>query len=157
LVGGVVERVLFPTFSRIQHDHTRVRNGHVQATSMVTMLTILGASLVWWNAGDIVRILFGPGWEAMIFPLQILGLGLVPRASFELSFSLTLAMGRVRVSALLQWLYATEVVIGALIGSAWGISGVAVGTTIAVFIHHTAMLLYTNRCVRGLLPHMVRM
>lgn len=157
LVGGVVERVLFPTFSRIQHDHKRVRNGHVQATSMVTMVTILGASLVWWNAPDIVRILFGPGWEAMIFPLQILGLGLVPRASFELAFSLTRAMGRVRIPALLQWVYAVEVVIGALIGSGWGIGGVAVGTTIAVFIHHMAMLFYTNRCVRGILPHMIRM
>lgn len=157
LVGGVVERVLFPTFSRIQHDLTRVRSGQVQATSMVTLLTILGATLVWWNADDIVHILFGPGWERMIFPLQVLGLGLVPRASCELSFSLTRAMGRVSVPAMLQWVYSALVVAGALIGSTWGINGVAVGTTTAIFIHHTAMLIYTNRCVPGLLPHMLRM
>lgn len=157
LIGGVVDRVLFPALSRIQHDQVRMRNAYVKVSAIVTLASSVGTVTLVWGSTSVVALMLGAGWESTILPLQVLSVALLPRASYKLSNSLVRAVGRVSGLAVRQWVYAALALAGALLGSQWGVAGVAVGTAGAIFIHHAVMLLYANSACPGLLRQMLKL
>jgi PST family polysaccharide transporter len=119
------------------------------------MLTVPGSVLLFVLAPEIVAILLGPGWEAVITPLRIFALVLLPRTAYKISGSLTRATGAMLGGALRQWVYAGEVVVGCAIGSRWGINGVAVGASMAIVLHAATMLKFSARLERGLVTRVL--
>ena len=88
--------------------------------------TTAGAIAVEAQVTEIVGILLGHRWTAVVAPLQIFALVLLPRTSYKISGSFTRARGAVLGASSRQWLYAAEVIVGCLIGSHFGVVGVAV-------------------------------
>ncbi len=156
LIGSVADKVLFPSLSRIQDDRERLARAYVLAGSLVALVTMPASVLLFVLAPEVVAVLLGPGWSAVVLPLQVFAVVLMPRTAYKISGSLTRATGAVLGGAWRQWLYAGEVVLGCAVGSHWGVVGVAVGASIAIVLHFATMLAFSARISDGLVGRVLR-
>jgi PST family polysaccharide transporter len=90
-------------------------------------------------APDLVPVAFGKRWEALVPPFQVLALGMMFRTSYRMSDSLSRATGRVYRRAWRQGLYAVMVFLGAWVGQRYGVTGVATGVLLALFLNYLLM------------------
>lgn len=139
LLGDVLDKVLFPTMSQVQNDAKRLAGAYLQGTALIALVTLPVGVVAAVLAPDLVRVAFGPGWEAAVPPFQILALGMMFRTSHRMSDSLARATGRVYRRAWRQALYAALVFAGAWVGRSWGLSGVAAGVLVALFANYLMM------------------
>jgi PST family polysaccharide transporter len=139
LFGQVLDTVLFPAMSAVQDNNSRLvsafRRGVLFIAFIVLPITVLSVIL----APEIVHIVLGKNWDAAIAPFQILAFGMLFRTSYKMSDSLTRATGAVYNRAWRQILFALFVFFGALIGTRWGLSGVAFGVLLANFSNYMLM------------------
>lgn len=156
LIGLVADKVLFPAFARMQDDGARLARAYVLVNSLVAVLTLPGSLLLFVLAPEVVGVLLGEDWSAVALPLQIFAVVLLPRTAYKISGSLMRATGAVFRGAARQWLYAAEVVAGCWIGSNWGVVGVAVGASTAIFLHFTTMLIFSARVHPGVVGSVLR-
>lgn len=141
LLGQVMDRVIFPVISRFQNDLHRVASAYLRGISLVAIITIPGSILAVLLAPELIHLLLGGGtkWDDAIVPFQIFAAGLVFRTSYKISDSLARAMGTVYRRAWRQAVYAGAVVVGAIVGTAFGLVWVAVGVTGAIVLNYLLM------------------
>jgi O-antigen/teichoic acid export membrane protein len=139
LIGDVLDRVLFPTMSRVQDDPRRLASAYLQGTAFVALLTLPAGVVAALLAPELVHVAFGSKWAELVPPFQVLALGMMFRTSYRMSDSLSRATGKVYRRAWRQALYAALVFLGAWIGQFWGVSGVAVGVLVALLINYLLM------------------
>lgn len=139
LLGDVLDKVLFPTMSRVQHDQRRLASAYLQGTALIGLVTLPAGLVAAVLARDIILVAFGTRWEAAIPPFQVLALGMLFRTSYRMSDSLSRATGRVYRRAWRQWVYAGLVFLAAWIGHFWGVTAVALGVLSALFINYLLM------------------
>jgi O-antigen/teichoic acid export membrane protein len=139
LVADVLDKVLFPTMARVQDDSRRLASAYLRATAALMLLMLPAGVVAAVLAPELVSVAFGPRWQALISPFQVLALGMMLRAGIRMSDSLSRATGRVYRRAWRQWLYAGLVFLGAWAGLRWGVTGVAGGVLIALFINYLLM------------------
>jgi len=145
LLGRVHNMVLFPAFSRAQSDKHYLGQALRVGTEATAALTL---PLCAWGlvlGPELIPLLLGPGWEEAILPFQILSLGVYFRAGYRLSASIIWATGHVFTLSASQGVYGALVIVGAIIGSNWGIPGVALATLIALFAFYALLYLLTAR------------
>jgi PST family polysaccharide transporter len=141
LLGQVMDRVIFPVISRFQRDLDRVASAYLRGIALVAMISIPGSVIAVVLAPELIHLLLGGGakWDDVIVPFQIFAAGLIFRTSYKISDSLARAMGTVYRRAWRQAVYAVAVVVGALIGTAFGLVWVAVGVTGAIVLNYLLM------------------
>lgn len=139
LLGDMLDRVLFPTMSQLQHDLRRLASAYLQGAGVLALLTLPTGVVAAVLAPELVAVAFGPRWDALVAPFQVLSLGMMFRTSSRMSDSLSRATGRVYRRAWRQGLYAAFVFLGALIGQAWGVTGVAAGVLGALLANYLLM------------------
>jgi PST family polysaccharide transporter len=135
----VLDKVLFPTMSQVQHDLRRLASAYLQGTGILVLLTLPTGVVAAVLAPELVTVVFGPRWEALVPPFQVLALGMMFRTSSRMSDSISRATGRVYRRAWRQALFAVLVFLGAWIGQRWGITGVAFGVLGALFANYLLM------------------
>ena len=138
LFGQVIDRVLFPMQAEIQHDRARLANQYRRAVSLVALVMLPLSAFVFVLAPQIVALTLGDGWSGVVTPLRLLSISLLARASYKLSDTLSRSLGLVYAAAR-QLVYAVLVVVGALIGQRWGVSGVAACVAVAVIANFGLM------------------
>jgi len=141
LLGQVMDRVIFPVLSRFQEDKQRVANAYLRGIALVAMITIPASIVVVLLGPEVIHVLLGGGtkWDDAIVPFQIFAAGLIFRTSYKISDSLARAMGTVYRRAWRQAVYAVAVIVGAFIGTAFGLVWVAVGVTGAIVLNYLLM------------------
>lgn len=139
LFGFVLDRVLFPTMARIQEDPERLVRSYRRAVATVALFALPTSGVVFVLAPEIVNSLLGGEWVAVTTPLQIFAIAILFRTSYKISDSLVRATGEVYRGAWRHGLYAIFVVVGAGLGSVWGIEGVAVGIVTAIMVQYVMM------------------
>jgi PST family polysaccharide transporter len=139
LLGDVLDRVLFPTMARVQDDPRRLGSAYLQGVAAMALVTLPAGVAAAVLAPSLITVAFGPRWEAMIPPFQVLTLGMIFRTSSRMSDSLSRATGRVYRRAWRQLLFAGMVFLGAWIGQRWGVTGVASGVLCALFLNYLSM------------------
>jgi PST family polysaccharide transporter len=141
LLGQVMDRVIFPVISRFQDDLRRVANAYLRGIALVAMITVPGSVIAVILAPEAIHLLLGGGhkWDDVVVPFQIFAGGLIFRTSYKISDSLARAMGTVYRRAWRQAVYAAAVVVGALVGTAFGLVWVAVGVTGAIVLNYVLM------------------
>ena len=139
LFGQVLERIMFPVYSRLQSDRQKatVHYGHTVALSAMVMAPISVLFVV--LGPEIVRVILGPDWSEAVIPLQILACTIVFRMGYKLNDSLTKAFGLVYQRAWRLAIYACAVAAGASGGVLWGLPGVAVGVSFAIVLNFFLM------------------
>jgi O-antigen/teichoic acid export membrane protein len=139
LLGEALDRVLFPTMSRVQGEPERLRRIFLRGLSAVTLLALPGSMLAMVLAPELIDLVLGPRWGAVTGPFQVLALGFFFRTGYRISDSLAYATGAVYRRAWRQAVYAVCVAAGAWIGHGWGLTGVAAGVLAALGVNYLLM------------------
>lgn len=140
LLGQVLDKVLFSSMSKVQHDAAVFRASYLTNLTYVNGFVIPVTVYCIALAPSIINVVLGGAWASVVWPFQILCLGMIFRTGYKVSNSAALALGLVYQRALRQWIYVVLVAAGALIGLQWGLPGAAFGVLAAIAIHHVNMM-----------------
>jgi O-antigen/teichoic acid export membrane protein len=139
LFGSVGDRVLFPAMASVQHDRARLARSYLRSMGVVALVTWPVTALLIVMGPEIISILLGAQWGAVVLPFQLLALMVVFRTGYKISDSLARATGALYRYAWRQWLYAGAVFLGATLGLRWGIEGAAIGVVVAILMNYLFM------------------
>ncbi|WP_114778200.1 lipopolysaccharide biosynthesis protein [Botryobacter ruber] len=139
LFGTALDKALFPAMAKVQDDKQRLGKAYLTGVSIIATISIPLSIVLVLLAPEIIMVLLGPKWTAVILPFQILTCSLLFRMSYKMSDSLARATGAVYKRAWRQVIYAVLVVAGTYIGQFWGLPGVAVGVAMALITNFLLM------------------
>lgn len=139
VLGGEVAKVLFASMSTIKENKEKLKRTYVLSKSLALMVSAPFAILLYFHAKDVIEMLLGAEWGAAIVPLQLLAISLPLRAAYRVDNALVNAVGAVYRRAGREIIYAVLVVVMALIGSHYGLAGVALGVSTATGANYFIM------------------
>ena len=124
-LGKTADRVILPTFSRLQDDGQRVTRYFLEATATVALFISAPMALVILCAPLGVPIAFGDAWDKAVLPLQLFAAHGVFFLLIALTNPVVQAAGRADWE--FRWsLFTTVVAVATFaVGLNWGIAGVA--------------------------------
>ena len=130
--ASVMMNVLFPAFSQVQGDPARLGRAYLLVTQLTAMVAAPAMGTLAIAAPHLVQSVYGPQWAGAVIPLQILcGVGYF-RAVYHVGGVVVRSVGWMYSWLLRQAIYASLVFAGALIGSRYGLPGVAMGVSVAI-------------------------
>jgi PST family polysaccharide transporter len=132
----VTTRVLFPVMARLQGDPERLRSAYLTGAAVLALVSAPLGALMVVLAPEIVGVVLGPQWTATIVPFQILTAGIMLRNVYLMAYCLDGAIGAMRNRTLRDGIYATAVVGGSLVGTRFGLAGVATGVVLAIAVNY---------------------
>ncbi|MBY5925425.1 MULTISPECIES: lipopolysaccharide biosynthesis protein [unclassified Halomonas] len=158
MFGSVVDKVYFPIMAEMKSDYENLSRLYVSSVLLSSLLFSSVAFYCYVFSNEIVLILFGESWIEMAPILKILSFAMAFRIGYKYSDNLVMAVGRVYKRATIQVLYASFVVIFAVVGSTWGVEGVAVGVVVAVMLNYFLMMVMVWKiisfsCLHVLIHH----
>src|SRR5262249_10463642 len=130
--SGVMSGVMFPAFAHMRQEPARVRSGYLLVTRLTAMIAAPAMATMAVVAPHLVRGFYGPQWIGVVAPLQILSIAGYFRALYHLGGIVAQSVGRVYGELWRQVIYAAAIVGGTLVGSRYGLSGVAIGVSAAI-------------------------
>ena len=139
LFGQVANEVLFPAMAAVQDDKASLRRVYGTGAALLAVVALPISSLCAVTSEQLVRVVLGPEWLPLRDAFDVILFGMLFRTGYKLSDSLARATGAVYRRAWRQGIYASCVVVGALIGQRWGIRGVAVGVLLALLENYALM------------------
>ena len=127
LSTAVIQQLCFPIFSKLQHESKQLQKYFLRITKYLAVISLplqVGMALV---AKDLIHVLLSEKWLPMARILQIFSLGGVLFILLTPSAPLLGARGRSDTLLRFSGISAFVIVIAYLIGSQFGLNGVAVG------------------------------
>lgn len=125
MIGGTINNVAWPLFSRLQNDLPRLREGFYSATRLVGLLAcpvFLGIFAV---TPDLVPIVFGERWAPSIPVMQILAfMGVLYSVSLS-NETIIVSLGKPQWRLFLQLAMAGTNILAFFLVVRWGIAAVA--------------------------------
>ncbi|MBI4572086.1 MAG: MOP flippase family protein [candidate division NC10 bacterium] len=143
----VVTRVLFPAFSRMQDDPTRLRQAYVKLNAYVALMSVpllLGLALV---APELVPLLFGGQWTGAILPTQILCAAGLLYANGTTVGVVLFSQGRTRLALRIAVWGLAGITACVAAGSRFGVAGVAWGIVAYATLAFPVVQHLTNRVI----------
>ena len=134
--GQVLTVVLFPVMAKLQDKRQQLTKSYLASIALVTLVSAPLGVLMVTTAPEMVKVLLGAKWSNTIIPFQILSMGVVARGSYKIDDALARALGVMYQRSVRDAIYAVAVVLGALIGLRWGLTGVAWGVLVAVVLNY---------------------
>jgi len=126
-----IAEVLFPAFSRMQGEHERIGALWLDSIRMLAAVILPGLVGLAIVAPDAIPLVFGSQWSAAVPVIQILTVYVIIRTLQSWNSPVLDAAGRPEITL---WTQAAALLlspIGVLIGSHWGLEGVAVCFVVA--------------------------
>jgi O-antigen/teichoic acid export membrane protein len=120
-----VQRVLFPAFSAIQNEPDRFRDGILRSGRLLAVVFMpvgFGIAAV---AEELVPLLYGEQWLAMIPILQVVAIGSGVGVAANVGSPIFNATDRLGLSFRLNLALTVIAAITTLVGSHWGLMGIA--------------------------------
>ncbi len=139
LLGQALDKVLFPVMASLQADRERLAETYRRTISLAASVSAPAAVVGVVLGPEAIAVVLGPGWSEAVVPFQVLVAGLVARTAYKPSDSLVRASGRVYRRAWRQAVYAALVVVGALLGTRWGLPAVAAFVMLAIVVNALLM------------------
>jgi PST family polysaccharide transporter len=144
ILGDPAFRALFPAFSRMQQDPARLQSGFRRGLGIAIPLYAFVSGVALLHGEALVRIILGSRWLDAVMPLQLLFFAFAARAGYKFTESLLLAMGQFGQTAIRQFIYFALIGIAAFFGSRFGVSGVAAGVALALWIFYVISLKWVH-------------
>jgi O-antigen/teichoic acid export membrane protein len=124
-IMSVVNQVAFPTVARLQTELPRLRGRLLEASRILTFVSV---PLLWGLssiAPEFVNIILGDKWQAAVYPLQIIGLTIPLRMLSAVLWTAATALGQAKLYLLNTALAAAILSAAFLVGVQWGVDGLA--------------------------------
>ena len=145
LLNQVLDYVLFPSLSRIQHDRDRMGESLHRSSSLSALVGLPAGAVLAILSPEVVAVLFGDQWGEVAPVLQILSWGMFFRIGYKFSWIILASTGRSVQTAVTQTLYMATVLIGVAAGTRFGLQGVAWAVLFALAVVHVATLALAMR------------
>ncbi len=149
---GVIDRVMYSAFTRIQDEQARMRAAYAQALELANAVLVPLAAFMIIVAPEAVALVLGDKWKDLVRPLQIMLLQVPLRASVRMGDITGTAVGKVYTIGFLKIAYAAMIGLAALAGVRWGLTGVTWAVTAAVLLNLVMMVRFTMTYVRVSVP-----
>lgn len=145
-LGQGVLMVLFPVMSKIQDDRERLAASYRRGITLANLATAPASAVLALMAVEIVAVLLGAQWHSAALPFAVLALGLPFRINSRSAGSIAVATAAVYPMAWRQGVYAASVLVGALVGQLWGLTGVATGILLSQLVHYVLIAQLARSC-----------
>lgn len=146
-LGQVVNRVVFPIYSRVQDDLPRMQRMFFSASRSIGIIAMPPILLLALSAPTLIPFAFGEDWTRAVVPLQVLALTGLRQSIMTMNGPIFMARGRADLQ-LRVTIVSGAVLIGSfLIGVRFGIVGVAVAYSVASTITDTVVLVLIGRLI----------
>ena len=96
-INPVVNTVAFPTYAKLQHDPERRSHYYAVSVKLLSLVTVPILAFLFFNAHDVVLLVFGDGWSQTAALVQVMVFIGVLKAVGNPGGALLLAMGRAEV------------------------------------------------------------
>ena len=130
-ITSVISQVIFPAYSKLQHDIRRLREAYLRVLQVTTFLSFPIAGLIFVLAPDFTKIFLGEKWMPMVPVMKVLVFAGLVRSIASTSGRIFYAVGKPKIDTKLQ--IVRLFVLAALIYPftlKWGI----MGTSLVVFL-----------------------
>ncbi|HKQ98235.1 MAG TPA: lipopolysaccharide biosynthesis protein, partial [Candidatus Polarisedimenticolia bacterium] len=144
---SLIYNVSFPVFCRLRDDRERFHAWYLKATTAAAVVVtplLLGLAVV---APDFTVVVYGEAWADMAGCLRLLCLAGLLNSIHMLGGAAIEASGRVRYEVTAQSIYGCSILVGALVGSRWGITGVGAGVLAAALVFYVNKGLALRRAI----------
>lgn len=131
MISGVIGKMSMPALSAIKGEPDRLREGYNRMSRMLGITSfplLMGLFVI---ADKFILSLYGPQWSASILPMQILIIFALTRAISSPISVIYSAVGRPEVFTWMNIGFTPIYLLSVLIGSRYGVVGVAIGVTAA--------------------------
>ncbi|MEQ9441030.1 MAG: lipopolysaccharide biosynthesis protein [Cyclobacteriaceae bacterium] len=149
-IMGILNKVLFPAYSSIQHNAQAVRQYYLNVIRVngIILFPVMTAFMV--LAEPIILLGFGEEWRETIFPLRMLSIGVIIHAISGTSSTVMKSMGKAKLVTKLNILITVCVSVPAIaIGAyTYGINGVAVGVVVFKLIGYFIYQRYIHQVIK---------
>ena len=142
-----IVRVAFPALSIVQQDDSAIRKMYCRMVSMLTLLNFPFMSLLLVLAPYLIRVFYGEKWTEAILPLQILCLGGAILNVAGTWIAVYQAKGRADIGLKQGLITAVLLTILVVVGSRFGMVGVAVATTLYAWLFVPIFQVWINRLI----------
>ncbi|MEE4450773.1 oligosaccharide flippase family protein [Novosphingobium resinovorum] len=139
-----LSRVLLPSFAKLREDRDRLSAALIDVLGLVLPAYAVASVLLTLHAPWIVAIVLGSKWVGTIPVAQVMFATVLPRCAVKVSENFAVANGRARSTATRQGLYAVLMIGGTLLGTHWGVLGVAIAASVAICIFYLVSMRYAT-------------
>ncbi len=139
VLGQIVDKVLFPSMAQMQDNKEKLAEVYLRGVNVIATVTLPLSIVGFIVAPEIIDVVLGDQWKAVVLPFRILMLGFLMRSSYKFSDLLAKSTGAVYRRAWRHGLYALTVIVGGWFGHFWGVPGVAVGVLTAISLNFLLM------------------
>ncbi|ADI13874.1 lipopolysaccharide biosynthesis protein [Truepera radiovictrix] len=137
--GQVLDTVLFTSMAKVQDRPHTLGAVYRRGVVAIALIVLPLSAFMFVMAPEIIRVLFGRQWDAVVPPFRIFAATMLFRTSYKMGDALSRAAGAVFRRALRQFIFSVMVVLGAWFGHYGGITGVATGVSIAIAFNFFSM------------------
>jgi O-antigen/teichoic acid export membrane protein len=146
-ISNVITRVMFPSFSIIQNDDRRIREGYLKLLKYISLVTFPMMSGLFIVAPEFINVIYGAKWEPTVKILQIFCLVGAFQSIGTTVGTVQYAKGRPDIGFKWNCFAVFCISISLSIGVKWGIVGVAAAYAIISFILFPFIQSITNKLI----------
>lgn len=132
LYNKVVGRIALLALSDAQSDVERLSRGYFTAVTVLASAGLPLAAVLFCYSRSIISTVLGEQWVGMVVPFQVFCVCVYFRVAQRVPLAVHQAVNRMQRLNALNLAYAFAVVAFAVLGTTWGIAGVAIGVSIAI-------------------------
>lgn len=130
-IAAPLQQILFPAFASIQSEPERLQQAFLRSARVLASLILPAGFAVSAMAGDVVPVLYGDKWLAMIPLVSAFGLSTAIRGSTAISAPLLNASNRVGLALKYNLIGSLLFLAGVLVGLQFGVEAVAIAVVLA--------------------------
>jgi PST family polysaccharide transporter len=146
-IGDMVQKIMMPTMVKHGETDEDLFSIFSRGLSLSNSIMVPLSVFLMVFCESVVLLLLGPNWREAIIPLTILFFNLPFRISVRLSDSLMRVRGLILKNAKRKFQYTIVLCTTIIIGSYWGLIGIAAAVTVSTAQNYFAMLLTIRRRV----------
>lgn len=139
LYGAIADRLVFPSFARVQDDVERLREAYLRGVEFTALIGLPLSAVLFILGEEWIRVILGPQWDAVVAPFQILVFATYFRLGMKITGSIQRAKGAVRSMIGTQAFYAALVVGGCLASYRFGLLALCASISVGVGIAYLAI------------------
>lgn len=150
-IGGPIQRVLAPAFSRMQDEPKRIADAWARVTRMIAAISVPALAGVIVVADDFVAVALGSSWAAAAPIIQILAWVGILQALQSTNVDILMARDRTALMFRFTCFFVVAHVTAFAVGVQWGVIGVAAAYAISSTLVDPILTVITAR-VLGVSP-----
>lgn len=149
LINNIIQKVIFPGFSRIQADREHLRSSYLIAVKYVTLISLPFAVGLIFVAWEFVGIFLDEKWKDIVPIVQLLGLYAASNALGGILWGQVIkAIGNSGLVLKLTIIRLVSIVGFIVVGSNWGLIGIATSMVFFGWILRFSYQYITNKMIQ---------